>query len=149
MRSAAQLRNSTPVVPSAQKRGPVGNSSSYCCACTWPKTCKTGARLRRSDKFPLGKGDVVVFASGAVSSKLLQLELEEGVLALAAVVLASATIVDVVVGVASAAAAVEDAGVWSYEVVTVGTPGGFKPLAMLLNCVIRKRSPTPMVPFLI
>ena len=144
MRSAAQLRNSTPVVPSAQKRGPVGNSSSYCCACTWPKTCKTGARLRRSDKFPLGKGDVVVFASGAVSSKLLQLELEEGVLALAAVVLASA-----VVGVASAAAAVVDAGVWSYEVVTVGTPGGFKPLAMLLNCVIRKRSPTPMVPFLI
>jgi len=140
LRSAAQLRNSTPVVPSAQKRGPVGNSSSYCCACTWPKTCKTGARLRRSDKFPLGKGDVVVFASGAVSSKLLQLELEEGVLALAAVV---------VVGVASAAAAVEDAGVWSYEVVTVGTPGGFKPLAMLLNCVIRKRSPTPMVPFLI
>jgi hypothetical protein len=93
---------------------------------------------------------VVVFASGAVSSKLLQLELEEGVLALAAVVLASATIVDVVVGVASAAAAaVEDAGVWPYEVVTVGTPGGFKPLAMLLNCVIRKRSPTPMVPFLI
>ena len=40
-------------------------------------------------------------------------------------------------------------GVESTELISVETPGGFKPLAILLNWVIKNRSPTPKMPFLI